>query len=107
MIFIVVKNPVRPEHADDWPSLVQEFTDATRAEPGNLSFDWYRSPDDPTVWLLVEAFHDAAAGQAHVESAHFQAAMARLPTWLSDVPEIVHVEVPDGWSKMAELEVRP
>ncbi len=43
MIFIVVKHPVRAEYADDWLSLVGEFTSATRAEPGNLSFDWFRS----------------------------------------------------------------
>jgi quinol monooxygenase YgiN len=29
--------------ADDWPALVEEFTTATRAEPGTLWFDWYRT----------------------------------------------------------------
>ena len=108
MIFIVVKQSVRPEFADDWPDLVNEFTVATRAEPGNISFDWYRSADDPNEWILVEAFHDGEAGNAHVESAHFQAAIAKLPKWLADVPEIVHVEVPgDGWARMSELQIEP
>jgi quinol monooxygenase YgiN len=66
--------------------LVQEFTDATKAEPGNISFDWYRSADDPKVWLLVEAFVDQDAGRAHVESSHFKAAISKLPKWLSGVP---------------------
>ncbi|HEY5172532.1 MAG TPA: putative quinol monooxygenase [Acidimicrobiia bacterium] len=106
MILIVVKHPVRPENADDWPSLMEEFTTATRAEPGNVCFDWYRSVDDPNVYVLVEAFRDGAAGEAHVKSEHFQAAIARLPQLLADVPEIVNVEVPgDGWSRMAELQV--
>ena len=39
MIFIVVKQPVRAKYADDWPSLVEEFTTATRAEPGNNAQD--------------------------------------------------------------------
>jgi quinol monooxygenase YgiN len=106
VIFIVVKHRVRPEYADDWPTLVEEFTAATRAEAGNLFFDWYRSADEPSTWLLVEAFRDDDAGKSHVESAHFQAAMAKLPKWLDHVPEIVHVEVPgEGWSQMSEMQL--
>ena len=106
MIFIAVKHPVRPEYADDWPSLVEEFTTATRAEAGTLWFDWYRSVDDPNTYLLVEAFRDAAAGAAHVNTDHFKAAMTRIPALLAANPEIVNVEVPgDGWFQMAEMHV--
>ena len=106
MIFIVVKHAVRPEYADAWPALVEEFTVATRAEPGNICFDWYRGADDPNLWLLVEAFQDGESGKAHVESTHFQSAIAKLPKWLTDVPEIVHVEVPgDGWARMSEMRI--
>lgn len=35
MIMIVVKFPVKPEYADQWPALSREFTETTRAEPGN------------------------------------------------------------------------
>ena len=66
MIFNVVKQPVRPKFADDWPALVHDFTAASRAEPGCIFFDWYRSVDEPNVYVLVEAFRDAAAGEAHV-----------------------------------------
>ncbi len=103
MIFIVVKNPVRPEFADDWVDLVEEFTTASRAEPGNILFEWYRSVEDPNTYVLVEAFRDAAAGEAHVQSDHFRTATGQLRKWLAAVPEIVHVEAPgDGWAKMGE-----
>ena len=106
MIFIVVKHPVRPEYADEWITLVDEFTSATRAEPGNIGFDWFRSVEDPNLYVLVEAFRDDAAGKAHVDSAHFKAAIAQLPHWLADVPEIVHVETPgSGWSRMSEMQI--
>jgi quinol monooxygenase YgiN len=108
VIFIVVKHPVRPEYADQWPTLVEAFTEATRAEPGNISFDWYRSAEDPNEWLLVEAFTDGAAGGAHVASDHFQTAINRLPGWLTAVPEIVHVETAGtGWDRMSELQIEP
>ena len=102
MIFIVTKNRVRRKYADDWVSLVDDFTTATRAEPGNLFFDWYRSVDDPTVYVLVEAFANQAAGEAHVSSEHFKAAGVTLSEALAAVPEIVNVEVADGWSRVAE-----
>jgi quinol monooxygenase YgiN len=105
MILIVAKNPVRPEYADDWPSLMEEFTSATRAEPGNICFDWYRSVDEPNVYVLVEAFEDGTAGEAHMNSDHFKAAMDRLSQLLADVPEIVNVEVTGGWARMAEVKV--
>ena len=101
MILIVVKQSVRPEFADDWLELVDDFTTATRAEPGNLSFEWYRSAEDPSQWLLVEMFQDAEAGEAHVASEHFKAASAQLRKWLAAVPQIVHIEGPgDGWAQM-------
>jgi quinol monooxygenase YgiN len=40
MIFIVVKFETNPEWTDRWPELVAAFTAATRAEEGNLWFEW-------------------------------------------------------------------
>jgi hypothetical protein len=37
MIFIVVKHPVRPELADNWPSLVEGFTSATLPHERNAT----------------------------------------------------------------------
>ena len=105
MIFIVVRHPIRPESAEEFPRLMEVFTAATRAEAGCISFEWSRSTDDPGVYFLVEAFRDPAAGEAHVSSAHFKAAIARLPELLAGPPEIVHGDLPaDGWSSMAELQ---
>lgn len=56
MIFICVKWKVKPEHAESWPELTREFTEATRAEPGNIFFEWSRSLDDPNTYVLIEAF---------------------------------------------------
>jgi quinol monooxygenase YgiN len=104
MIFTVVRHPIRPEYADHFPSLVAEFTAATRAEPGIISFEWSRSVDDPCVYFLVEAFRDAAAGQAHVSTDHFKETISRMPQFLAGPPKIVHADLPaDGWSAMAEL----
>jgi quinol monooxygenase YgiN len=107
MIFIVVKFAVRPDVADQWLARVAPFTAATRAESGNVFFEWSRSVDRPNQFVLLEAFRDRAAGEAHVHSEHFQAAMAWMPDAVAATPEIIHVEVPgEGWSAMAELQPR-
>jgi quinol monooxygenase YgiN len=107
MIFIVVKFPVRAERADEWLTLVEDFTEGTRAEPGNLFFEWSRSVDDPNTFVLVEGFADQDAGVAHVNSEHFKTAMSTLDEAITDIPEIINVEVPGStWSRMGELQPR-
>ena len=106
MIFITAKFRVRPEDADAWPEISRGFTEATRAEPGCLWFDWSRSLDDPTEYVLVEAFRDGEAGGAHVRSEHFRAAQRELPQHLAETPRIVNFDVPqDDWSELGELRV--
>lgn len=106
MIFIVVKFSTKPEWAERWPQLVAAFTQATRAEPGNLWFDWSRSLDDPCEYVLVEAFRDGDAGAAHVNSEHFTKAMADMPQALASTPKIISqsIEATD-WSPMGELTI--
>ncbi|MEV0380435.1 putative quinol monooxygenase [Nonomuraea sp. NPDC050643] len=106
MIFITAKFRVLPEHADRFPEITREFTEATRAEPGCLWFDWSRSLDDSTEYVLVEAFRDGEAGAAHVQSAHFKQAQQTLPPYLAATPRIVNATIPqDDWSELGEMAV--
>jgi quinol monooxygenase YgiN len=106
MIFITAKFRVLPEHADRWTEIVDEFTRATRSEPGCLWFDWSRSVEDHTEYVLVEAFRDDAAGAAHVQSEHFRKAQQTLPPHLAETPRIVNMTLPqDDWSRLGELAV--
>jgi quinol monooxygenase YgiN len=106
MIFITAKFRVRPEDADAWPEISSSFTEATRAEPGCLWFDWSRSLADPAEYVLVEAFRNDDAASAHVTSDHFYAAQKELPPHLAETPRIVNFTVPqDDWSELGELKV--
>ncbi|WP_341869405.1 putative quinol monooxygenase [Nocardioides euryhalodurans] len=100
-----MKFPVKPEHADDWVELTRDFTEATRAEEGNLFFDWSRSVEDPTEYVLVEGFRDDAA-EAHVTSPHFKQAQADLPQYLRETPYIRNQLMEgDHWDRLGEFEV--
>ena len=106
MIFIVVKFLVKPEYADVWLEKADEFTQATRAEPGNLWYDWSRSVDDPNLFVLVEGFKDGDAPAEHVNSPHFKKAMGELGQYLERRPDIVSVQAPgEAWSQLGEIQM--
>ncbi|MBV8532586.1 MAG: antibiotic biosynthesis monooxygenase [Verrucomicrobia bacterium] len=57
---------------------VQEFREATIEnarhsiqEPGIARFDVVQRTDDPTRFVLVEAYYDEAATKAHKETSHY------------------------------------
>lgn len=103
MIFIVVKFDVKPENAESFPAVVRDFTESTRAEPGNLWFEWSRSLDKPNEYVLVEAFTDEGA-EPHVNSDHFAAGLESMRPLLASTPKIISRKIDgDGWDEMGEL----
>ena len=70
-----------------------------------MCFDWSRSLEDPSEYVLVEGFRDGDAGKEHVTSEHFK-------KFVADAPALgVHADdhQPDidatGWSEMGEMKV--
>lgn len=62
------------------PDSLAAFLEATRAnheasvkEPGNRRFDVLQSPEDPTRFVLYEAYASAADAAAHKQTAHYAA----------------------------------
>ena len=106
MIVITAKFKVKPESVEAWPQISEAFTQATRSEPGCLWFDWSRSLDDPSEYVLIEAFRDDQAGGAHVQSDHFKAAQRDLPPHLVSTPKIINTTAAGTeWSELGELAV--
>lgn len=105
MIFIAAKFTVKPDFADQWIDLVHDFTEATRAEPGNLWFEWSRCVESPDQYVLLEAFKEDAA-QTHVSSDHFTKATAELPQYLQETPQVRNTVMEgDHWDRLGEMTV--
>ena len=65
-------------HVHVKPESVEAFQQATLAnareslkEPGVARFDVVQQQDDPTRFVLVEVYRDAAAAAAHKETKHY------------------------------------
>jgi autoinducer 2-degrading protein len=67
-------------HVRVLPGRVADFIAATRTnhlasvrEPGNLRFDVLQVPDDPSRFIIYEAYADESTAGAHKETAHYWA----------------------------------
>ena len=79
MIVIIARFETKPDYSERWPELVAPLTAATRAEQGNLWFDWSRSLDNPAEYVLVEAFRDRDARRSTRQQRSLQGRGARPP----------------------------
>ncbi|AZA14539.1 putative quinol monooxygenase [Corynebacterium choanae] len=107
MILINAKFTVKDEYVDTFLDRVADFTADTRAEEGNIFFNWYRSTEESNVFYLAEAFADDAA-EAHVTSAHFKKAQQEIPPLLVSTPDVINtlIEGKTEWDKLGEFEVK-
>lgn len=60
------------------PETIQAFIEATTAnhleaikEPGNLRFDFLQQADDPSCFMLYEAYESEEASAAHKKTSHY------------------------------------
>lgn len=68
---MIVDLEVKPEHVDAFVAAANGQAETSlRVEPGCHQFDIVRSPEDKTKIRHYEVFEDAAAFEAHAQSAH-------------------------------------
>ena len=63
---------IRAGDEEEVLALVQRMVEASRAEPGNLSFDAYRRLDDGRKVVLLERYASREAFEAHRDTPHFR-----------------------------------
>ena len=56
------------------------------AGPAGAVFEWSRSVENPSEYVLGSCFGNYLAGVAHVNSDHFRAGLAAMPPALSRTP---------------------
>ena len=84
MYVVCVTSRVKPGFLDGFIAESLENARATRGEPGNVRFDVLRSVEDPTRFVLYEAYVDEAAARAHKETAHYLVWRERVAPWLAE-----------------------
>jgi len=77
-------------HVDVKPEYVEDFIRATRinhqnsvAEPTNLRFDVLQSTDEPTKFLLYEAYASEEGAAAHKQTEHYLTWRKAVEPWMA------------------------
>lgn len=79
----IVHVSVNPEHIDDFIEATRLNHEASVMEAGNRRFDVLQSADNPTQFVLYEAYESAAEAAAHKETAHYQRWRETVADWMA------------------------
>jgi quinol monooxygenase YgiN len=71
MLVIHVHVHVKPEFIDAFRAATIANASQSIREPGIARFDVMQQADDPTRFVLIEAYRDADAPAAHKETQHY------------------------------------
>ncbi len=82
MFIVHVHVRVKPEAVAAFKQATLANARASLLEPGVARFDVVQQQDDPTRFVLVEVYRDAAAAAAHKETAHY-------PVWRDAVAPLM------------------
>jgi autoinducer 2-degrading protein len=73
MYVTLVHVHVKPDAVAQFVEIMQANHAGSVREPANLRFDVLQSVDDPTRFVIYEAYRDEAGAKAHKETAHYAA----------------------------------
>jgi autoinducer 2-degrading protein len=71
MLIVHVQVHLKPEYVDAFKQATLSNARASVKEPGIARFDVLQHQDDPTKFVLVEAYRTAEAPAAHKETKHY------------------------------------
>ncbi len=71
MLIVQVRAQVKPESIEAFKAATLENAQQSVREPGIARFDVMQQTDDPTRFMLVEAYRTPDAPAKHKETAHY------------------------------------
>ncbi len=83
MYVTLVELHIKEADLERFLTAVKRNHEASVREPGNLRFDVLQRQDDPTRFLLYEAYRSREDAEAHRATAHFKAWQATAPAWFA------------------------
>ena len=79
MIRVVAHITAKPDKVEELEQLCLGLAIPTRQESGCRVYEWHQNTADPCDITCLEEWESDAALDAHLASAHVQAALARTP----------------------------
>lgn len=83
MIVTLVHVWVKNEFAEDFITVTIKNHKESVKEPGNLRFDILQDADDPSKFVLYEAYESEEAAAAHKSTDHYRTWRDTVAEWMS------------------------
>ncbi|MBT8126820.1 MAG: antibiotic biosynthesis monooxygenase [Gammaproteobacteria bacterium] len=80
----IVHVSVKPQHIDGFIEASRLNHEASIQEPGNRRFDVLQSAENPTLFVLYEAYESAAEAAKHKETAHYKQWRETVADWMAE-----------------------
>lgn len=91
---MVVKFRAKPGKAEEMKAFWLEMQkEVAKSEPGNVQYDLLVQADDPTVYVIIERYKDAAAVAAHAQSDKAKAMFAKLGELMAGPPQADYLQL--------------
>jgi len=84
MIATTVFVHVKDENVEDFISATIKNHNGSVQEPGNLRFDVLQSKEDPSRFLLYEAYETQDAAAAHKQTPHYLKWRETVAPWMAE-----------------------
>ena len=75
---------VKPENVAQFIEAMRVNHEGSVREPDNLRFDVLQSVDDPTRFVIYEAYRDEEGAKAHKETAHYAVFREAVEDWMAE-----------------------
>ncbi|MGQ9616552.1 MAG: antibiotic biosynthesis monooxygenase [Spirochaetota bacterium] len=83
MVVTTVMVKVKDEHIQDFIRETTKNHEASIKEPGNMRFDILQSRDDPSSFLMYEAYESDESAAAHKETEHYKVWREAVEPWMA------------------------
>ncbi|HEY9662240.1 MAG TPA: antibiotic biosynthesis monooxygenase [Allocoleopsis sp.] len=84
MVVTCVHVWVKPEHVEDFIQATQINHQHSIQEPENRRFDILQDPQNPTQFILYEAYETEAGAAAHKQTAHYLTWRDTVAPWMAE-----------------------
>ncbi|MBN1128856.1 MAG: antibiotic biosynthesis monooxygenase [Chitinispirillaceae bacterium] len=84
MIVTTVLVKVVSDHVDDFIKATIANHECSVREPGNLRFDVLRNAEDPTSFMLYEAYDSSESAAAHKQTVHYAVWRDTVAPWMAE-----------------------
>ncbi|BAZ48863.1 antibiotic biosynthesis monooxygenase [Nostoc sp. NIES-4103] len=87
-IRVVARVIALPEKVEELKAVLLELIEPTRQEAGAIKYELLQNQSDPTDFTFVEEWASSEALNAHIQSPHLQAGVAKLEGLVAAAPDI-------------------